>query len=166
LDDRLKSELIREIEDFIDRRWPRAESDGAPAITSRRLQLASAVLMVSVVRADLESRQDEHRALERAVGRALDLHAEAAALVVRVAEEALARGVSFGLVLQQLARECSLEQKRQLVESLWRIAFADAELVAHEEYLVRKIAGQLGLSTADLVETKVRAREDFLKEEF
>ena len=165
MDDRLKSELIREIEDFIDRRWPRAESDGAPAITSRRLQLASAVLMVSVVRADLESRQDEHRALERAVGRALDLHAEEAALVVRVAEEALARGVSFGLVLQQLACECSLEQKRQLVESLWRIAFADAELAAHEEYLVRKIAGQLGLSTADLVETKVRAREDFLKEE-
>ena len=34
-----------------------------------------------------------------------------------------------------------------------------------EEYLVRKIAGQLGLSTADLVETKIRAREDFLKEE-
>ena len=30
---------------------------------------------------------------------------------------------------------------------------------------MRKIAGQLGLSTADLVETKVRAREDFLREE-
>ena len=57
------------------------------------------------------------------------------------------------------------QQKRQLVESLWRIAFADAELATHEEYLVRKIAGQLGLSTADLVETKIRAREDFLKEE-
>jgi uncharacterized tellurite resistance protein B-like protein len=165
MDDRLKGELIREIQEFIDRRWPRSEADGAAAITSRRLQLASAVLMVSVVRADLESRQDEHRAIERAVGRALDLHEDAAAVVVRVAEEALARGVNFGLVLQQLARECSAEQKRQLVESLWRIAFADAELATHEEYLVRKIAGQLGLSTADLVETKIRAREDFLKEE-
>ena len=118
MDDRLKSELIREIHEFLDRRWPRSE-DGAPAITSRRLQLASAVLMVSVVRADLESRQDEHRALEGAVGRALDLHEEAAAVVVRVAEEALELGVSFGELLQQLARECSLEQKRQLVESLW-----------------------------------------------
>ena len=164
MDDRLKSELIREIHEFLDRRWPRSE-DGAPAITSRRLQLASAVLMVSVVRADLESRQDEHRAIEGAVGRALDLHEEAAAVVVRVAEEALELGVSFGELLQQLARECSLEQKRQLVESLWRIAFADAELATHEEYLVRKIAGRLGLSTADLVETKIRAREDFLKEE-
>ena len=165
LDERLKAELIREIQEFIDRQWPRAVSDGAATITTRRLQLASAVLMVSVVRADLESRQDEHRALERAVGRALDLHEEEAALVVRVAEDAVGRGVSFSAVLVRLQQECTLEQKRQLVESLWRIAFADAELAGHEEYLVRKIAGQLGLSTADLVETKVRAREDFLKEE-
>jgi uncharacterized tellurite resistance protein B-like protein len=164
VDERLKAELVREIKEFLDREWPKAVSRGAATIGERRLQLASAVLMVSVVRADLESRQDEHRALERAVGRALGLHEEAAALVVRVAEEALARGVSFGALLQQIASECSLEQKRQLVESLWRIAFADAELAGHEEYLVRKVAGQLGLSTADLVETKVRAREDFLRE--
>ena len=98
------------------------------------------------------------------MARALDLHEEAAALVVRVAEEALGRGVSFGAILQQLARDCSLEQKHRLVESLWRIAFADAELAGHEEYLVRKIANQLGLSTADLVETKVRAREEFLRD--
>ena len=162
MDDQLKTELLREIQEFLNREWPRAD---ATPITSRKLQLASAVLMVAVVRADFESRQDEHRALERGVARALDLHAEGAALVVRVAEEALDRGVSFALLLQQLARECSVEQKRQLVESLWRIAFSDAELAGHEEYLVRKIAGQLGLTTADLVETKVRAREDFLRED-
>ena len=165
MDAHLKDELIREIQEFIDRKWPREVSDGASTITARRLQLASAVLMVSVVRADLESRQDEHRALERAVGRALDLHADAAALVVRVAEEAVDRGVSFAAVLVRLQQECTLDQKRELVESLWRIAFSDAELAGHEEYLVRKIAAQLGLSTADLVETKVRAREDFLEDE-
>ena len=164
MDERLKAELVREIKEFLDREWPKAVSQGAATIGERRLQLASAVLMVSVVRADLESLQDEHHALQRAVGRALDLHEEAAALVVRVAEEALAQGISFGALLQQIESECSLDQKRQLVESLWRIAFADAELAGHEEYLVRKVANKIGLSTADLVETKVRAREDFLRD--
>jgi uncharacterized tellurite resistance protein B-like protein len=56
-------------------------------------------------------------------------------------------------------------QKRRLVEALWRIAFADAELAGHEEYLVRKIAGKLNLSTADLMETKLQAREKFLRED-
>jgi uncharacterized tellurite resistance protein B-like protein len=165
MDEILRAELVREIQDFLDQRWPQALEDGAATITARRLQLASAVLMVGVVRADFESRQDEHRELERSLSRALDLHEEEAAIVVRVAEEALARGVSFARLLAELARECSLDQRRQLVESLWRIAYADAELAGHEEYLVRKIAGQLGLSTADLVETKVRAREEFLRED-
>jgi uncharacterized tellurite resistance protein B-like protein len=164
MDESLRAELVREIQDFLDSQWPRA-ADGAAAITERRLQLAAAVLMVSVVRADFESRQDEHRVLERSLTRSLDLEDGEAAVVVRVAEEAIARGVRFPMVLDRLALECSADQKHRLVEWLWRIAFADAELAGHEEYLVRKIAGQLGLSTADLVETKVRAREDFLRED-
>lgn len=165
MDDNLRIELVREIQDVLDAEWPRAASEGASAITDRRLQLAAAVLMVSVVRADLESRQDEHRVLEKAIGRGLDLPEDEAAIVVRCAEEALDRGVRFPVVLARLAREGSSGQKLQLVELLWRIAFADAELAGHEEYLVRKIAGQIGLTTADLVETKVRAREDFLRED-
>jgi hypothetical protein len=35
MDESLKSELIREIHEFIDRRWPRSESDGGSAITTR-----------------------------------------------------------------------------------------------------------------------------------
>lgn len=164
MDEKTRAELVREIRDFLDAAWPRA-AEGEAAITERRLQLAAAVLMVSVVRADLESRQDEHRVLGGALARALDLGEEEAALVARAAEEALDRGVPFAGVLTRLARECTLPQKRLLVESLWRIAYADAELAGHEEYLVRKIAGQLDLSTADLVETKVRAREAFLRED-
>jgi uncharacterized tellurite resistance protein B-like protein len=121
--------------------------------------------MVSVVRVDRASRQDEHRALEGALSRALDLDKEEAALVARAAEEAIAKGASFAQTLQHLDAGCTVEQKRRLVEALWRIAFADAELAGQEEYLVRKIAGKLNLSTADLVETKLRARERFLQED-
>lgn len=41
----------------------------------------------------------------------------------------------------------------------------DQYMQGHEEYLVRKLAEHLRLSTADLVETKLRAREEFLEEE-
>ena len=165
MDDSLRAELVREIADFLEHSWPQTASDGGSAITDRQLQLAAAVLMVSVVRADRANRQDEHRALERAVGQALDLGEGAAAVVVRAAEEAIARGASFAAILQKLQAGCSTDQKRGLVEALWRIAFADAELAGHEEYLVRKIAGKLNLTSADLVETKVRAREKFLEED-
>ena len=55
----------------------------------------------------------------------------------------------------------SLEQKKLLVEQMWRVAFADAEILAHEEYLVRKVAGLLHLPLADFLEAKIRARDAF-----
>ena len=165
VDQKFRAELVREITDFLEKNWPEAASEGSTAITDRQLQAAAAVLMVSVVKADRASRQDEHRALEEAVGQALDLDAETAAVVLRAAEDALARGASFAAILRSLEAGCSVGQKRRLVEALWRIAFADAELAGQEEYLVRKIAGHLSLTTADIVETKIRAREKFLAED-
>jgi uncharacterized tellurite resistance protein B-like protein len=120
---------------------------------------------VSVVRADRSSHQDEHRALATGVAQALDLDGETAAVVWRAAEDAIARGVTFATVLRKLDVGCTPAQKLRLVEALWRIAFADAELAGQEEYLVRKIAGHLGLTSADLVETKIRAREKVLEED-
>jgi uncharacterized tellurite resistance protein B-like protein len=58
-----------------------------------------------------------------------------------------------------------MPQRREIVLNLWRLAYADAELAGHEEYFVRKVALAIGLSNADLVETKVSARETFLREE-
>jgi uncharacterized tellurite resistance protein B-like protein len=165
VDDSLRTELVQEITDFLERHWPQGTAEGSAAITDRQLRLAAAVLMVSVVRVDRASRQDEHRALERALSRALDLGTEEAAVVARAAEEAIGRGASFAGTLQHLESGCTVSQKRRLVEALWRIAFADAELAGQEEYLVRKIAGKLSLTTADLMETKIRAREKFLKED-
>jgi uncharacterized tellurite resistance protein B-like protein len=165
MDNALRAELVREIQEFLENEWPEASAQGSAVVTDRRLQVAAAVLMVSVVRADRNSRQDEHRVLESALSRALDLEAEDAAVVVRAAEEAVEKGSFFATALERLDTGCTVEQKRRLVEALWRIAFADAELAGHEEYLVRKIAGKLGLRSADLIETKVRAREAFLRDD-
>lgn len=60
-----------------------------------------------------------------------------------------------------LDRHLTHGQRLRLLEWLWRIAFADAEIVAQEEYLIRKISEILGLATADVIEAKVRAKESF-----
>ena len=163
MDDRQRAELVRELRDFLERSGPDLITAAAGTIGDRQLQLAAAIVMVGMVRADRESRQDEHRALDGALAAALGLTSEEATVVVHAAEEALAQGEAFNGVVERLARECSRDQRRGLVEWLWRIAFADAELAGHEEYLVRKIARRLRLSSADLVETKVRAREAFVR---
>jgi uncharacterized tellurite resistance protein B-like protein len=134
-----------------------------PEPDEKQIRAAVAVLLVQVVRADFEVRHDEHRALGHVLQRVLGLSEGEADTLVRRGEEDVAHGVLFREVVSVIAR-CTDDVKKKVVHALWRVAFADAELQGHEEYLVRKIAEQIELSTADLVETKLRAREEFLKE--
>ena len=53
----------------------------------------------------------------------------------------------------------SREQKIEVVENLWQVAFADGHLDAHEQHFMRKIADLLYISHADYVAAKQRARE-------
>jgi uncharacterized tellurite resistance protein B-like protein len=137
----------------------------ARAVPDGELRMAAAALMVCMVRADRTAKQDEHRVLEKAIARTLGMDAASAARVVRVAEEKLGEEAPFAGFLVLLDEGCTDEDKKRLVEWLWRIAYADAKLQAHEEYLVRKIAEHLHLSTADLIEAKLRARDGFLRED-
>jgi uncharacterized tellurite resistance protein B-like protein len=135
-----------------------------PVPDDTQIRAAVAVLLVQVVRADAEVRHDEHRALTHVLQRVLGLSEAEADALVRHAEADVAQGVLFRDVVTVVAR-CGDDVKKKVVHAMWRVAFADAELQGHEEYLVRKVAEQIQLSTADLVETKVRAREEFLKED-
>jgi uncharacterized tellurite resistance protein B-like protein len=140
------------------------EAGTPPAPDETQLRAAVAFLLVQVVRGDAEVRHDEHRALTHVLQRVLGLQEAEADALVRHGEEDAAQGVLFRDVVSVVARSAD-DVKKKVVHALWRVAFADAELQGHEEYLVRKVAEQIRLSTADLVETKVRAREEFLKED-
>jgi len=127
------------------------------------LQVAAAVLFLQAALADHHVLMDEQRTLRPALRRALGLQDQQVDALLRVAEQGAAERPLH--LLCRLLWAWPLDARKKLVHGLWRVVLADAELAAHEEYVVRKIAELLGLSRADLVETKVRAREEFLAEE-
>ncbi len=128
------------------------------------LRLAVAVLLVQAVRADHRVLADEHRSLGPQAARLLGLPPVELARLLRLAEEQAYGGRPLADCVAVVARG-TLDLRKKVLHGLWRVVLADAELHAHEEYLVRKIGEQLELSTADLIETKLRAREEFLEGE-
>jgi uncharacterized tellurite resistance protein B-like protein len=133
-------------------------SDASP-MSERELQVATAVLLVQVLRADLRVKEGELYAVVSGLETILGLGREEAAGLARVAARHARQGSAMRTAVQCVDRCLNRPQRVELAEWLWRIAFADAELAGHEEYLVRKISDLIGLSTADLVEAKVRAKE-------
>jgi uncharacterized tellurite resistance protein B-like protein len=54
------------------------------------------------------------------------------------------------------------EEKIKVIEHLWEVAFADAILDKHEEYMVRRIADLIYVSHKDFISAKLRVKKRLL----
>jgi len=154
------SELVNRFRDYVQ---TLSEESGQPLqdISEKDLQMAMTVLLVQVLRADLQIKDEELDAVRRALQEILGLEPEEATGLMRAAAHAARDSDGMRLAMGRLDRHLNRRQRLELVEWLWRIAMADAEILAQEEYLIRKVSEMLGLGTADVLEAKVRALEDF-----
>jgi uncharacterized tellurite resistance protein B-like protein len=161
-DEAARQALLQEIEEYF--ASPAAAAPDA-SHGDRELRVATAVLLLELVRADHEVRHDEHRAVTRALERVLQATPEQSAAIVRLAEEQLKSQRPLHGYAREIDRRFKPEEKRRLIAGLWRVAFADAEILAHEEYLIRKIADLLHVPKADFLGAKIEAKEAFFGED-
>ena len=113
---------------------------------------------------------DWFHTLSRIVGRheptadARSLPRAAAALMLELAmiddgiDPARDGSVSLHEFTSQLRAAPAPEQRADLVEWLWRVAWADERLGAHEEHLVRRIADLLAVPHSEFIRRKLAAK--------
>ena len=53
------------------------------------------------------------------------------------------------------------EDKKNLILSMWKIAFADGNIDKYEEYVIRKVSDLIYISHTDFIESKQLAREEY-----
>ena len=163
----LKESLLEAIQDFFDERlMPQAQTGSVSKVertrvTDRQLQLATAVLLLEVARCDFDLRADEFKAVSRGVREVLGLTEDEATAVVRFAEEEVRQSKRLYQFTDLIDKNYAPEQKKLVVQYLWQVAFADAQLVATEEYIVRKISDLLHVPLADFLDAKIVARDSF-----
>ncbi len=135
---------------------PRPPQSSLLGNLSSELQMATTVLLLEIIRADLRVMDSERMMVERVVGGAFRLFSEEAKKLLKKAE-----GVHDRKTVERFCRLIdtgfSLEQKRYLIVLLWSIALSDERLERNEDYLVRKIARLLSLNHIDVVDAKLKA---------
>jgi uncharacterized tellurite resistance protein B-like protein len=148
--------MLAAIRDFFDQRLAPSRAGAAKPHT---LELATATLLAEVVRLDGEIAPAERDAVLRAIRSHFHLSEEEAATLFRLAEEE-ARGATDYYQFTSLIRErYSQEQRQEIVELLWRVAYADQVLSAHEHHLIRRVAGLLYVPHSAYIAAKMRAKE-------
>ena len=124
------------------------------------LRLATATLLVEVVRADYEEDLAEGQAVFGLLKEFFDLSEDETSLLVQEAEQEADHSVSLQTFTRALHEQLSVDEKHSVIEMLWRVALADSELDKHEDHLVRKVAGLLYVSHRDLIRIRNRVRGD------
>ena len=151
--------VIRALQQFFEKRIsPLAPSARADAESEHRLRLATAALFIETMRVDFHVTDDERDKLEAAVRDTLQLDAEETRELLSLAEQEVDASVELFQFTRLIDEAFTTEQKAQLVERLWRVALADAQIDRLEEHLVRKIANLLHVSHRDYIAAKRRAR--------
>lgn len=134
------------------------ETPATPGDPTRRLRLAAAALLVEVMRADPEVKDQERTVVRTALQGTFGLSLAETEELVRLAEDEADAATSLYEFTRLVDEGLPREEKKRIVELMWLVAFADAEKHPLEEHLIRRIAGLLHVPHPDFIDAKLRAR--------
>ena len=142
--------MLKQLRDIFDKTLINADQEDAQS-REHALRLATATLLIEVVRADYEIDVKEIDATIRQLRAHFDLTEDETLLLVKEAEEKADHSVSLQDFTRVLHEQLSEAEKHSVIEMLWRVALADDYLDKHEDYVVRKVAGLLYVRHNDLI---------------
>lgn len=148
--------MLRIFTDLFDSLKPSATPAGTPQ-REHTLQLATAVLMLEVVRADGQVSDAEQQAVMDALRAKFTLTEPELKELFELAHDKSEQThdlYSFTARLNELLDE---RERIHVFELLWNVAYADGHADAHEAHLLRRLADLLHLRHADAIGAKLRA---------
>jgi len=132
---------------------------GTAAELEHTLQLATAVLLVEVMRSEPQIDARERRLVLAALQDKFALADDEGARLVELAEQVSREATDYFGFTSKINESFDIDQKVRMVEHMWRVAYADGVLSAHENHLMRKMADLLYIPHGAYVGAKMRARQ-------
>lgn len=123
------------------------------------LQIATAALLIEMMHMDKTASADEQHAVSVSLQTQFGLDAAQLEMLLTLAEQEAREASGYYEFTALINANCSSEQKIRIIENMWQVAMSDGYLDAHEEHLMRKIAGLLYVAHADYIAAKLRARQ-------
>ncbi len=138
---------------FEDRIQPAMDSDQSKG-SGHALHLASAALLIEMIRADHEVKQEERDAVSRQIQQVFNLDTDETRELLGLAEQEADDAVSLFQFTNLIDKQFPMERKVKLIEMLWHVAFADSHKDKHEEYLVRRVADLLHVPHREFIRAR------------
>ncbi len=150
--------MLKTLKDLFDKLGPLPDAD--PLAQEHALQLATAVMLVEVMRSGSRVQAGERAAVLAALRDKFALDADEAD---RLAELALATARQstdlFGFT-SRINDHFDMPQKLRMIEHMWRVAYADGHLGDLERHVLWRVADLLHVPKGAYVHARIRARRE------
>ena len=127
------------------------------------LKLAAGVVLLEVVHADGQVDPDEMDHLKNTLQSMFEVKKEDIDVLLDKVNKERDASIDMWRYTKVINDHFDIAQKILIVEAIWRIIFADGHVDRFEEYLVRKVSNLLHVPHADMIEAKIKSRQDILK---
>lgn len=128
--------------------------------TADRVPLAVCVLLLEVARSDEEFADEERDQIVETLVRRFELSQEDAETLMATSTEERKESLDLWHFTHEVNKNCTRDEKREIITEIWRVIYADGTLDAHEDYLAHKFAKLLNLPHSELISAKMAVLQE------
>jgi len=150
--------VIKKIKDLITKISNKEEIEESSNIL--QLDRACAALLVEIAFADKDFDEREKESLKQSLLKSYAIDIQTINEIINDAEKTVEESTSLYEYTRTVNDEFEYPQKLNLLENLWKVAYADETLDKYEEHLLRKISDLIHISHSDYINIKLRVRGD------
>ena len=150
--------MIRKIKDLITKISNKEEIEESSNLI--QLDRACAALLIEIAFADKNFDEREKESLKESLLKSYAIDVETINEIINDAEKTVEESTSLYEYTRIVNDEFEYPQKLNLLENLWKVAYADETLDKYEEHLLRKISDLIHISHSDYINVKLKVRGD------
>jgi uncharacterized tellurite resistance protein B-like protein len=119
------------------------------------LRLATAAVLLEIAHADGQFTPAEDGDVVGFLRSVFSLDEASVRELLKTADEIRAHTIDHFALTNYIRHSATLQERIDIVKTMWRVAYSDGRLTDYENYLVRKLADLLGIEHRVMIEAKV-----------
>jgi uncharacterized tellurite resistance protein B-like protein len=124
--------------------------------TEHDIRIATCALFLEMARIDEKFTEEEMDTILSIMKEKYGLDREHADALVAEADKELAESVDLWQFARLINKNYSIDEKIEIIETLWQMVYVDGKMDKYEHYLMNKLKNLLRLSQSQLIDAKLK----------
>lgn len=138
--------------------WFKNQLETNNSDSEHTIELATAVLLYEVMRADHKFEQLEQDSFRKQLDKHFSLSEIELETLCQLSQSKADGAADYQQFTRVINDIYDLKEKRAVLDSLWTVAYADHELSPDEDYTIRKIADLLYIPHSQFIQSKLSVK--------